>query len=211
MEENTQVQETTTDAVFVGPRKVHHLELIDVKSYRGTEVFRVFYEGGFNQVMTQTTFNAVKNAEPKDFNHVRSEKFKHVLKELYPLIAEHFNTFSKEQTNEERSEFRKGLLGRMTEVIAEYDVTVAEIQSLLQLMTGEANALFGALGFQMDASFGRANNFLWTNDDSNFIPGHDGMNDITLVMAKQVIGQIPVKEEIKEEVTGNDEGGKASE
>lgn len=205
MEETTTTQEAvpSTEACFVGPRKVLDLEPMEVKTYEGTIVLLVNYEGGFSQLMTQKTFNAVKTFEPKDYNYIRDTKFKHVTRELYPLIGEHFAGYGVEREKEEKGATRKDILSRMMSVCCEYDVTVGEMESLLQIMIGEANALFSSLGFQMDNSYDRATNFLWTGDDKTFVPGYNQSNDLTLVMAKRVIDGIPVPED-KEEVKTED-------
>lgn len=47
------------------------------------------------------------------------------------------------------------------------------------------------LGYELDTYFGRATNWLRTKNDSLFVPGGDAVYDVSLLMAEQVISEIP--------------------
>jgi len=187
MTEETKLEEVC----YVGPRKVKSLEVQDVKTYKDTPVFKVIYEGGFNQLLTQKTFNIVKTSEPKDFNYIRDTKFESLFKEIYPLVGKHFLTYGDDMTVEQKAESRKEILKEMITLVCEYDLTVTEIENVLQTLISEANNLFSALGYQIDNAYDRASNYLWSKDDTTFVPGYDQSNDLTLIQAKVVLDSIP--------------------
>lgn len=199
------MSEEKTEGCFVGPRKVENIVPQDVKTYAGTLVLRVEYAGGYSQLMTQKTFNIVKTGEAKDHNYIRDTKFKELFKELYPLVAKHFMSYAEELTIEEKSTRRSEILKEMISLACEYDLTVKEIEGVLNILNNESNNLFSALGYQIDNAYDRAANFLWSKDDKTFIPGYDQANDLTLIQAKIVLDSIPVPEETKKETPTTDE------
>lgn len=201
MEETT----TKTSECFVGPRKVENLVPQDVKTYAGTLVVRVVYAGGFSQLMTQKTFNIVKTAEPKDYNYVRDTKYEVLFKELYPLVGKHFMSYAEELTTEQKAERRAEIIKEMISLACEYDLSITEIEGVLNTLNTEANNLFSALGYQIDNAYDRATNYLWSGDDKTFIPGYDQSKDLTLVQAKMVLDSIP-KEEVTTENTDGPTG-----
>lgn len=64
-------------------------------------------------------------------------------------------------------------------LICEYDITVAEIQPLLQ-----------ELAAGIDNNFARATNFAWTGDDSQFIPNTNPLYNRSLLEADALIRSI---------------------
>lgn len=72
------------------------------------------------------------------------------------------------------------LVPEMINVIEEYDIPVSDINALLQDVARE-----------VDARFARATNWLWTRDDNRYVPGFNPMEDITLIMAKEITNTIP--------------------
>lgn len=176
---------------FVGPRKVDNLEVVDVVTYANTPVFKVNYAGGFSQLMTQKTFNVVKTSEPKDHNYIRDTKYEALFKQLYPLVGKHFASYGEDLTIEEKAAKRKDILTEMISLACEYDLTITEIEGVLNILNNESNNLFSALGYQIDNAYDRAANFLWSGDDKTFIPGYDQSKDLTLIQAKQVLDSIP--------------------
>lgn len=198
------MSEEKKEGCFVGPRRVEKIEPQDVKTYIGTQVMKICYDGGFSQLLTLKTFNIVKTDEPKDFNYVRDTKFKELFKEMYPLVAKHFSSYGEELSVEERGEQRKTVLKDMISLACEYDLTVTEIENVLQTLITEANNLFSSLGYQVDSAYDRASNFLWSGDDSTFIPGYDQSKDLTLVQAKMVLDSIPVPVPVPEVKTTED-------
>ena len=194
-----------TEVCYVGPRKVERLEVLDVKTYKDTVVFRVHFAGGFSQILTQKTFNIVKTSEPKDYNYIRDTKYEVLFKELYPLVGKHFSSYGEELTTEEKASKRKEILTEMISLACEYDLTVTEIGGVLNILNNESNNLFSALGYQIDNAYDRATNFLWSGDDTTFIPGYDQSKELTLVQAKQVLDSIAKVETKEDEPTGNTE------
>lgn len=67
-------------------------------------------------------------------------------------------------------------------VICEYDIHVSEIQSLLQ-----------QLAAGIDNNFARATNFVWTRDDSQFIPNTNPLYNRSLLEADAIIRSIESK------------------
>lgn len=189
------------EVCFVGPRKVESLEVLDTTTYKGTVVFRVYYAGGFSQVLTQKTFNTVKTSEPKDHNYIRDTKYEALFKELYPLVGKHFTSYGSDMTTEEKAAERKEILTEMISLACEYDLSITEIEGVLNILNNEANNLFSALGYQIDNAYDRATNFLWSGDDKTFIPGYDQSKDLTLVQAKIVLDSIPTEK--KDESAGD--------
>lgn len=180
-----------TEVCYVGPRKVERLEVLDVKTYKDTVVFRVHFVGGFSQILTQKTFNIVKTTEPKDYNYIRDTKYEVLFKEFYPLVGKHFMSYGEDLTTEEKAAKRKEILTEMISLACEYDLSITEIEGVLNILNNESNNLFSALGYQIDNAYDRAINFLWSGDDKTFIPGYDQSKDLTLVQAKQVLDSIP--------------------
>lgn len=81
------------------------------------------------------------------------------------------------------------LVPEIVKKIEEYDIPVGDINALLQDVARE-----------IDNHFSRATNWLWTKDDSRYVAGFNPMNDITLVMAK----------EVNNTITKHDAGGDTS-
>lgn len=81
------------------------------------------------------------------------------------------------------------IMSKCLEVIEEYDVDLIQWEKVGQ-------KIITALNENMN----RARNFLWFKDDNRFTAGIDSENDVSLLMIKQVVGQIP-KTNGKEENT----------
>lgn len=71
------------------------------------------------------------------------------------------------------------VIPQITKIIEEYNIPVGDINALLQ-----------EIGREVDSHFARATNWLWTKDDSRFVPGFNPMEDITLSMAREVTDNI---------------------
>lgn len=65
-------------------------------------------------------------------------------------------------------------------LLEEYDIASFEVESLVSRI--KAN---------VEMRFNRAINFLFSGDDSRFIPGWDHKTDVTMLMSEKVISQIP--------------------
>lgn len=73
------------------------------------------------------------------------------------------------------------LIQDMLAVVMEYDIMLYEIESLMRQLAGS-----------MDDTYGRAENYLWTKDDTKFIPGVGPLDMIPLSAAQEIIRKIPV-------------------
>lgn len=71
-------------------------------------------------------------------------------------------------------------------LITEYDITYRDVDSFLK-------QLFSNINFQFD----RAENFLWTTDDTRYVPGFDPRHDIRLLDAHKVLESIKTDGESK--------------
>ena len=89
-------------------------------------------------------------------------------------------TDEKKDYNHIRESLFNVMVPEIVNVIREYDISVADI-----------NALFQEVGKDIDGRFGRATNYLWTKDDRRFVPGFSVMDSVTLLMAEEVIDNIP--------------------
>lgn len=78
------------------------------------------------------------------------------------------------------------LIPKIVEVIEEYDVPSGEIPHLIQMMS-----------YELENRFNRALNWMWSKNDSRYVPGFDAMYDATLLMAERVIQEIPKDEPAK--------------
>lgn len=72
------------------------------------------------------------------------------------------------------------LVPSIVSVIAEFDIEVFEIQALLQRIADN-----------IDNSFSRATNYVWTKDDTQFVPGGNPLHTRSLLEADAVIRTIP--------------------
>jgi len=74
-----------------------------------------------------------------------------------------------------------------------FDVMVPEIVNVIRgydISVSDINALFQEVGKEIDGRFGRATNYLWTKDDRRFVPGFSPIDNVTLLMAEEVIDNI---------------------
>ena len=77
---------------------------------------------------------------------------------------------------------------------ARFDVMIPEIIEIVKqydLPSQDIKALIESIASEIDGRFGRAINFMWTQNDKLFVPGFSAMNDVTLLMAEEVISKIP--------------------
>lgn len=74
------------------------------------------------------------------------------------------------------------MIGPIVDILKEYDLPAAQFGYALQCVAGSINN-----------EFDRALNYLWTKDDSRYVPGFESANDATLLMAGRVISVIPAK------------------
>lgn len=84
-------------------------------------------------------------------------------------------------------------------VICEFDLKVSEMQSLLQEV---ANSL--------DNSFGRATNYVWTNDDRQYVPNSNPLFDRGVLDADRILKSIPTSVEAEKPTTPAEDAGQQS-
>jgi len=72
------------------------------------------------------------------------------------------------------------IMKKCLEVIEEYDVDFFQWEKVGQ-------KIITALNENMN----RARNYLWFKDDARFVAGIDSENDVSLLMVKQIVSQIP--------------------
>jgi hypothetical protein len=185
---------------FVGPRAVKTVVVDSVKTYSGAEVVVVHYEGGLQELMPKKTFELIATTEPSDFTIVRNKKLDAILAELYPVIAEYLKCIS--GGTEEKKKARTELLQKSLSVISEWDIKLSEAEAMFNAIDGEIAGLLNAIDYEVSGVFNRATNFLWTRDDSGFVPGVNVMSDRTILEAKKINEQIPIK--VVEEEKSND-------
>lgn len=181
---------------FVGPRVVSMVVVNEgVKTYSGGGTVFVHYEGGEKELMTKRTYEIVSTPEASDHTSVRNKKFEAINKELYPIISTYILTVvgDAEQKKEGRTQFLQDSLS----LISEFDIKVSEIDSFLTPLIAEMTGAANAIACELDNTINRATNFLWTKNDSNFIPGADSMMDRTFLEAKKVNSEIPSNEPTK--------------
>lgn len=85
------------------------------------------------------------------------------------------------------------MLPKIIEVVAEMDIKVYEV-----------DALFRDAGNSLTQSFNRALNFVWTGDDTKFVPGVDPVNEFTFVEAQHILASIPERAETPIEDAGTE-------
>lgn len=195
-----------TEKTYVGPRLVTMVVLQDdLKTYGQNDVLVVHYDGGYKETLTKRTYELVRTPEPSDFTMVRNKKFAAMTRDIYKVLAQYLINASDEAA--EIKPLRTKFLQDAIVVVSEYDLKVMEVDAFLNPMQAEIIGVLNTLGAEFDNTMYRATNWLWTQDDTQFIPGVNVMEERTLLESKKVISQIPnlapkVKEEKKDEPKG---------
>lgn len=193
-EENTNVEVAEvfeTAKTYVGPREVIKETPIEQKTYEGGDVLVLTFDGGLTQMITKKTYDLVKTNEPKDFNYVRDQKVNPALDEIYHIVGDFFHSIANGADEETRKASRKEALSKILSVTCEYDITAKEVESVVNQVMSHVQSFMSAYAFELDSSFERANNFLWTGNDKHFVPGYSTGDDRTYMEAKVVLGKIP--------------------
>lgn len=179
----------STPKFYVGPRGVDHVVIDEMKTYSGQDIVEVHYDGGYKELMTKKSYELVSSPEPSDFTMVRNKKLNAISAELFPLIANFIALLAKpaDEIKKARTEFLQATIA----VIAEYDLKVSEIEALLNPIAAEIQSLVNIISSELDNTFNRATNYLWTKDDSQFIPGTNMMMERTLLEATKINKTIP--------------------
>jgi len=178
-----------TQKFYVGPRGVDHVVIDEMKTWGGAEVVVVHYDGGFQELMTKKTYELISTPEPSDFTMIRNKKLAAITKELYPLLATYISSLG--GTVEEVKASRTEFLQKSIALITEYDIKASEIEPLLNPINTEIQGVINTIGGELDNTFNRATNYLWTKDDTQFIPGTNMMLERTLLEATKVTQIIP--------------------
>jgi len=101
-------------------------------------------------------------------------------------------------TDAPENNYAEGLSARINAIAP----IIIEAAEEYDLKFYEVRALGDAVVSQLTLRFHRAQNFLWTGNDKNFIPGFDPMNDQSILDAERVISSIPKLEEVKPDDAG---------
>lgn len=178
--------------MYVGPRGVTHVVIDEMKTYSGAEVVTVHYDGGYSELMTKKTYELVSTKEPSDYTAIRNVKYAAMNKEIYPIIAEYVLAIAPNVgLADAKKDARHDFLGKALAMMTEFDIKVSEIESFLNPIIAELNGAVNAIGYEMDNTFNRATNYLWTKNDGDFIPGTNMILERTLLEAKKVNSEIP--------------------
>jgi len=173
---------------YIGPKKVAMLVVDDMKTYSGADVINVHFEGGDKQLMSKRTFELVVTETPTDFTSVRDKKLKALYKETFPIVAELVAVLGEDDVTIEskKTEVKQKILTLLSDI----DVSDIEIDRYLNDMQAMLATVPQAVEYEWNNTFGRVVNFLWTKDDSRFIPGTNVLSDRTFLEAKKVIDSI---------------------
>lgn len=174
---------------FVGPRKVMTKVIENFKTYGANEVVRIHYEGGYSEIMPVKTFELVATHEPKDYNYIRDVKFTALNKVLYPIIGK--CVAAQGEDVETRKAARLSMLQEALAAISEIDMKDSEQKSFFDAMNVEFYGIPNAIMYELSNHFARATNWLFTKDDTEFVPGMDVMYNRTYLEMKKIISDIP--------------------
>jgi hypothetical protein len=182
---------------FVGPKKVDVVVVDDFKTYGNNDVVTVHYTSGDKEFMPKRTFELVVTDEPSDYTKVRAKKYAEIRKEIYPIMGEYVSFLGAEESV--RAEKKTEMLQKCLAAISEIDMTDAEMEPFFNQVIVEFNMIVNAVLYELSATMGRAVNFLWTKDDSKYIPGSNPMDDRTFLESKKITDSIPKTEKKSDE------------
>lgn len=74
---------------FIGPRKVAHVVVEEMKTHGGNETVIVHYDGGFTEFMPKSSFEALVTDKPTDFTDLGKRKIKIITLAVLSVLAEH--------------------------------------------------------------------------------------------------------------------------
>jgi hypothetical protein len=170
---------------YIGPRAVEYVVVTGDKSFLGTDILKVQYEGGATEVMTQLVYDLVSTESPADFNSVRDTQFKALRAKLYPLLGAYIGSMEAENAVQKLEFVQQSLI-----FLAEYSVKQRDIDKVFNDMTADIKGAFEDIGQSIDGNYDRVTNFLWTGDDKKFIPGVHPVSDITFLETKKFLEKI---------------------
>lgn len=183
---------------YIGPKSIGSIVVEDFKSYDGGDVYTVLYDDGNKETMSKKTYDLAVTEEESDYTSVRNKKFAGIYKEIYVIIAEYLMGVAQ---NADKETIRREFLIKSLSVLTDFGLKNAEAEVLLNNLLAEMQGSVNALANELDNTFSRAANFLWTGSDDSFVPGTDIMMDRTLIDAKKIIDLIPVKKDESEEAS----------
>ena len=173
---------------FVGPKKVDHVVVDDLKTFGNNDVVVVHYEGGTTELMPKKTFELIATDEPSDYTTVRNLKFVELRKTLYPIIGEYVSVLGEEQSV--RDAQKTVTLQKVLSAISEVDMKDEEMDPFFTQVDVEFRGITNAILYELSNFSGRAINFLWTGNDSLFVPGANPMSSTTFLEAKKISSKI---------------------
>lgn len=175
---------------FIGPRKVESIQTLELVSFTGGEVYKVTYVGGFTEIISQKTFDLVVTDEPSDYTTVRNKQFEAFDLEFYPLLGGYIASLIEKDeviAKENRIKFLQNALI----LVAEYSIKQRDIDVLFEKMAGFiTKETFNAIGNSINENYNRVTNFVWTGDDTKFIPGTNPLDEVTFLEAKVFLEKI---------------------
>jgi len=170
---------------YIGPKAVEYAIVTEDKSFLGTDIIKVQYEGGDTEIMTQTVYDLVTSDAPADFNSVRDTQFKALRAKLYPLLGGYIGAMESENATPKLEFIQQSLV-----YLAEYSIKQRDIDKVFNDMTFDIKGAFEDIGQSIDGNYDRVTNFLWTGDDKKFIPGVHPISDITFLETKKFLEKI---------------------
>lgn len=173
---------------FVGPMLV--VQTIDcdtVKTYDpSNKAITVIYAGGKKELMTQKVFDLIKTTEPSDLTTIRNKKMDAFYLDVYPVFAAYVACMRTSNADAAKV----ALLQAFVTLSVEYSIKSGEFTTFLATLQSEMIGAANAMVAEIDNQYARITNYLWTQDDSSFIPGSDVMSDRSMLEAKSFIDKI---------------------
>lgn len=170
---------------YIGPKLIEYVTVTGDKSFLGTEILKVQYQGGDTEIMTQTVFDLVITDAPADFNSVRDIQFKALRAKLYPLLGAYIGSMESENATSKLEFVQQSLV-----LLAEYSIKQRDIDKVFNDMTFDIKGAFEDIGQSIDGNYDRVTNYLWTGDDKKFIPGVHPLSDVTFLETKKFLEKI---------------------
>lgn len=173
---------------YIGPKKVSVVVVDDMKTYSGADVVVVHFENSEKKLMSKKTFEMVVTEKPTDYTSVRDKKLKALYKETFPIIAEVVAVLGEDDATiqSKKTEVKQKILTLLSDI----DTSDLEIERYLNDMQALLATVPQSIEYEWNNTFGRVVNFLWTKDDTQFIPGTNVLADRTFLEAKKIIDSI---------------------
>jgi hypothetical protein len=170
---------------FVGPKKVDHVVIDDLKTFGNNDVVVVHYEGGATELMPKRTFELVATEESSDYTTIRTKKFGELKKDIYPIFGQYVSKLGLEQSI--KDEAKTKMLQDSLAAISEIDIKDEEMEPLFNQIQVEFQGIGNAVLYELCNATGRAVNLLWTGKDELFVPGGNAIASTTFLEAKKIV------------------------